>query len=61
MKIKYTQEEALAEIFINPEKDNTLIVHKHRYSKNKLSQKAIDKILESHGFKIIQASLYAKV
>ena len=61
MKKNYTQEEALTEIFTNIEKDNTLVVHKHRYNNNKLSQKAINKILENHGFKIVQACLYAKV
>lgn len=55
---QYTQEEALTEIF---SKNKSLRVEKHRYKNNILAQKTIDTILKNNGFKIIQATIYAKI
>jgi hypothetical protein len=60
---KYTQEEALKEIFEDNDTplSNNLTVQKHRYKNKELSQKVISIILEEHGFKIIQTAIYGKV
>lgn len=60
---KYTQEEALNEIFYKNKKTltPTLLVYKHRYKIQTLSQKSIDNILKSHNFIIVKSVLYGKI
>lgn len=60
---KYSEKEALTEIFYNntiPLSSN-MLVYKHRYSQNKLSQKAINQILTDNNFVVIQPTLYQKI
>lgn len=60
---KYTQEEALDEIFCKNKKPltPTLLVYKHRHKSKTLSQKSIDNILKSHSFVVVKPILYGKV
>jgi len=59
---KYSQEEALKEIFEENKKplSGILLVYKHRYKHNKLAQKSIDKILKDHKFCVFQPVVYIK-
>jgi hypothetical protein len=60
---KYTQEEALQQIFGNNKKPLTakLLVYKFRYKNKTLSQKSIDNILKSHNFIVVKPILYGKI
>lgn len=60
---KYTQEEALQQIFGNNKKPLTakLLVYKFRYKNKTLSQKSIDNILKSHNYIVVKPVLYGKV
>ena len=59
---KFTQEQAIQEIFNNNETPLTplMLVQKHRYKNGTLSQKAIDAILKENGYEVIQEALYTK-
>ena len=57
---QYSQDDALLEIFNQKLLTRTMNVYKHRYAKDELSQKCIDEILLSNGFKIIQEKIYTK-
>lgn len=56
---KLTQEQALKEVF-SKSLSSKMTVYKHRHSNGKLSQKAIEDILEAHDFIITQEKLYSK-
>lgn len=60
---KYTQEEALDEIFCKNKKPltPTMLVYKHRHKAKTLSQKSIDNILKAHSFAVVKPVLYGKV
>lgn len=60
---KYTQEEALNEIFFKNKKPltPTLLVYKHRLKLKTLSQKTIDNILKTHNFVVVKPVLFGKV
>lgn len=57
---KFTQDEALKEIFGSKSLSKNMNVYKHRFKKGKLSQKAIDEILKDNNFVVIQETLYIK-
>ncbi len=57
---RFTQEEALKEIFSSKELSPNMVVYKHRYKNGKLAQKSIDDILKDNNFIVIQKTLYIK-
>lgn len=57
---RFTQEEALKEIFSEKRLSPVMNVYKHRYFNGELSQKAIDKILKHNNYIVIQKTLYIK-
>jgi len=57
---RFTQEEALEEIFSKKKLTPNMTVSKHRYKKGELGQSAIDEILKRHNFIVIQRTLYVK-
>lgn len=57
---RFTQEEALDEIFAAKNLTAKMNVYKHRYKNGKLAQGAIDEILRIHNFIVIQKTLYIK-
>jgi hypothetical protein len=58
---KYSQEEALNEIFNKKGLSPIMIVNRSRYKKNQLSQKFIDNLLKKHNFVIVHISLYKRL
>lgn len=59
---KFSQKEALNEIFCNNEIALTpkMLVYKYRHKNGTLSQKSIDEILKDNEFEMIQESIYTK-
>jgi len=57
---EYSQIDALTEIFNQPYLTAKMNVYKHRFIKGELSQKLVDDILLSNGFKVIQERIYTK-
>lgn len=57
---RFTQDEALKDIFGSKSLSKTMVVYKHRFKVGKLSQKAIDEILKDNNFIVIQTTLYIK-
>jgi len=57
---RFTQEEALKEVFSSKKLSAKVAVYKHRYVNGKLAQKAIDEILKDNNFIVIQKTIYIK-
>jgi len=58
--MKYTEFEALKEIFESKPLSATMTVYRHRWKKGVLSQKVIIDLLNKNGFTIVQETLYTK-
>ena len=57
---RFTQDEALKEIFGVKHLTPKMSVYKYRWKKGDLAQKAIDEILKDNNFIVIQTTLYIK-